>query len=83
MGGVCAVTFVVHVGGHLHHAEAQVDRQVVKVVVGLQEELSPQLHVVSQLVHFIDQHRVEVFVLEKRGTVTEPAEEEAFAYFLV
>lgn len=32
-------TFVIHVGGHLDHAEAEVDRKVVKVIVGLQDEL--------------------------------------------
>lgn len=56
-------TFVVHVGGHLHHAEAQVDGQVAEVVVGLQLELAAQLHVVASLVHLIDQHGVEVLVL--------------------
>lgn len=59
------LTFVVHVGGHLHHAEAQIDRQVVEMVVGLQDELSSQLHVIAFLVHFIDQHSIEVFILEK------------------
>lgn len=33
------------------------------MVVGLQEELSPQLHVIALLVHFIDQHSVEVLIL--------------------
>lgn len=57
-------TFVVHVGGHLDHAEAEVDRQVLEVVVGLQDELPSQLDALSQLVHLVDQHRVKVFVLE-------------------
>lgn len=65
-GAGCALTFVVHVGGHLHHTEAQVDRQVIEMVVGLQEKLSSQLHIISHLVHFIDQHSVEVLVLKKR-----------------
>lgn len=59
-------TFVVHVGGHLDHAEAQVDRQIVEVVVGLQDEFPSQLNAVSHLVHLIDQHRVEVFILEMK-----------------
>lgn len=62
-----ALTFVVHVGGHLHHTEAQVDRQVIEMIIGLQEELSSQLHVISLLIHFIDQHRVEVLVLRGKG----------------
>lgn len=33
-------TFVVHVGRYLHHAEAEVNRQVVEMFVGLQDELS-------------------------------------------
>lgn len=33
-------TFVVHVGRYLHHAEAEVNRQVVEMVIGLQDELS-------------------------------------------
>ena len=62
-------TFVVHVGGHLHHAEAQVDWQVVEVVVGLQDEFPAQLNAVSHLVHLINQHRIEVFILEMRNKV--------------
>lgn len=58
-----ALTFVVHVGGHLHHTEAQVDWQVIEMVVGLQEELSTQLYVIAHLVHLIDQHSVEVLIL--------------------
>lgn len=61
-----ALTFVVHVGGDLHHTEAQVDRQVIEMVVGLQEELSTQLYVIAHLVHFIDQHCVEVLILRER-----------------
>lgn len=33
------------------------------MVVGLQEELSTQFHVIALLVHFIDQHSVEVLIL--------------------
>lgn len=57
-------TFVVHVGGHLDHAEAEVDWKVVEVIVGLQDEVPSQLHVVAQLIHLVDQHGVEVFILE-------------------
>lgn len=64
-GAECALTFVVHVGGHLHYAEAQVYWQVVEMVVGLQEELSSQLYIITHLIHFIDQHSIEVFILKK------------------
>ena len=66
---VCC-TFVVHVGGHLDHTETEVDRQVVEVVVGLEEELSTQLHAVPFVVHLVDQHRVEVLVLVGNNKVT-------------
>lgn len=72
------VTFVVHVGGHLHHTEAQVDRQVIEMIVGLKEELSAQVHVISLLVHFIDQHSVEVLVL-RRGVEMEYVRDSAVA----
>lgn len=57
-------TFVVHVGGHLDHAEAEVDRKVVEVIVGLQDELPSQIHVVAQFIHLVDQNGVEVFILD-------------------
>lgn len=69
-GAECALTFVVHVGGHLHYTEAQVYRQVVEMVVGLQEELSSQLYIISHLIHFIDQHSIEVFILKKTVNTT-------------
>lgn len=37
------------------------------MVVRLQDEFSSQLHAVPQLVHLIDQHCIEVFILENRG----------------
>lgn len=36
------------------------------MVVGLQDELSTQLHVIAVLVHFIDQHSVKVLVLREK-----------------
>lgn len=57
-------TFVVHVGGHLDHAEAEVDRKVAEVIVGLQDEVPSQLYAVAQIIHLVDQHGVEVFILE-------------------
>lgn len=59
-------TFVVHVGGHLHHAQAEVDGQVVEVVVGLQDEISTQLHTVPLFIHLIYQHCIEVLILRER-----------------
>lgn len=59
-------TFVVHVGGDLNHTETEVDWQVVEVIVGLQNEFSSQLYAVPNLVHLIDQHCIEVLILEMR-----------------
>lgn len=58
-------TFVVHVGGHLDHAETKVDRKVVEVITRLQNKLPSHLKIVAQLIHFIDQHSIEVFILDK------------------
>lgn len=58
-------TFVVHVGGHLDHAEAEVDRKVVEVIILLQDELPSQLKIVAQLIDFVNQHGIEVFILGK------------------
>lgn len=60
------LTFVVHVGGDLNHTQTEVDWQVVEVIVGLQNEFSSQLYTVPNLVHLIDQHRIEVLILEMR-----------------
>lgn len=56
----CEHTFIVHIGGHLYHTEAEVDWSVVKMIVGLQDKLSSQLYIL------IDQHSIEVFILETR-----------------
>lgn len=53
-------TFIVHIGGHLDHTEAEVDWSVVKMIVGLQDKLSSQLYIL------IDQHSIEVFILETK-----------------
>lgn len=58
-------TFVVHVGGDLHHAEVEVDWQVVKMVIGLQDKFPSQLYTVPLLIHLIDQHCIKVFILER------------------
>ena len=58
-------TFVVHVGWYLDHAEAEVDGQVVKMVIGLQDKLSSQLDIIPIFINLIDQHRIEVFILER------------------
>lgn len=62
-GMVRGVTFVVHVGGDLHHAQAQVHWQVVKVIVRLQDKLSSQLHAVPIFIHFINQDGIKVLIL--------------------
>lgn len=48
------------------------------MIVGLKEELSAQVHVISLLVHFIDQHSVEVLVL-RRGVEMEYVRDSAVA----
>lgn len=60
------LTFVVDVGGDLDVALLRVHRQVVEVLVLLQEEVSAQLHAVPVLVHRVDQHGVVVIKLAGR-----------------
>lgn len=60
------ITFIVHVGRHLHHAEAEVDRQVIKVIIRLQDKLSSELHAVPIFIHLVYQHGVEILVLYGR-----------------
>lgn len=57
------LTFVVDVGGNLDVALLRVHRQVVEVLVLLQEKISAQLHAVPILVHRVDQHGVVVIKL--------------------
>lgn len=59
-------TFVVHVGGQLHTAEGRVHPQVAEVRVGLQDKLSPQLHVLATRIPLVDQDRVVIVKLGQR-----------------
>lgn len=56
-------TFVVHVGGQLHVADGGVHHQVAEVRVGLEDKLSPQLHVIAVLIPLVDQDRVVIVKL--------------------
>lgn len=62
------LTLVVHVGGYLDITQADVHRQVVEVVVWHQDELLPQLQIVPFLISFIDEHSIEVFILQHKPT---------------
>lgn len=68
MGVGQGVTFVVHVGGQLHTADGGVHHQVAEVRVGLKDKLSPQLHVIAVLVPLVDQDRVVIVKLGRKGT---------------
>lgn len=61
------ITFIVHVGWHLNHAEAEVDGQVIKMIVGFQEKLSSQLHAIPILIHLVYQHCVKILILQKKN----------------
>lgn len=41
------------------------------MVIGLKDELASEFHAVPFLVHLVDQHCVEVFVLERRTWIKE------------
>ena len=61
-------TFVVHVGGQLHTTEGCVHHEIAEVRVGLEDKLSPQLHILAIHVPLIDQDRVVIVKLWRRGT---------------
>lgn len=65
-GHGAGTTFVVHVGGQLHTAEGRVHPQVAEVRVGLQDKLSPQLHVLATRIPLIDQEGVVIVKLGQR-----------------
>lgn len=65
--GGSGATFVVHVGGQLHAADGGVHQQVAEVRVGLEDKLSPQLHVVAILVPLIDEDGVVIVKLGAEG----------------
>lgn len=62
------ITFIVHVGWHLHHAEAEVDGQVIKVIIRLQDKLSAELHAVPIVIHLVYQHCVKILILYGKST---------------
>lgn len=56
-------TFVVHISGQLHAADGGVHHQVAEVSIGLEDKLSPQLHIVTILILLVDQDRIVVVKL--------------------
>lgn len=62
------LTLIVHIGGYLDITQTDVHRQVVEVVVWHQNELLPQLQIVSFFISFIDEHSIEVFILQQKPT---------------
>lgn len=53
------------------------------MIVGLQDELPSQLYAVAQLIHLVDQHGVEVFILEtERESQFNTAQQQDILFFL-
>lgn len=64
-------TFVVDVGGQLHAAQGRVHHQVAKVSIGLEDKLSPQLHICAAFVFLVDEDGVVIVKLGRPRRDTE------------
>lgn len=60
------LTFVVHVRWHLDITQTDVHRQIIKMVIGGQDELLSQFQKVPIFVSLVDQHGIEVFILKEK-----------------